>query len=100
MNVVAPLLILLPLAALLNATWRSRANPSAATRVFRKAFLGSGVALLLLALVGLTRWSIGRYFYFGLEPGKIDTALKAGIGMMLGALVCAVVERGRTGASE
>ncbi|MEU7892252.1 hypothetical protein AB0B45_05235 [Nonomuraea sp. NPDC049152] len=100
MNVVAPLLILLPLAALLHAMWRSRADPSSTAQFFRKAFLSGGVALLLLALVGLTRWSIGRYFYFGLEPGKIDTALKAGIGMMLGALVCAVVEHGRAGAGK
>ncbi|MGV9772015.1 hypothetical protein [Streptosporangium sp. NPDC003464] len=84
-----PLLVLLPLAALGNAIWRAIMSPGAALTIFRAGFLGAGAALLLLALVSSSGIFGGS---FAASSETLDITVKAGFGMMLGALVCAIAQ--------
>ncbi|MET8054699.1 hypothetical protein ABZU75_44720 [Streptosporangium sp. NPDC005286] len=84
------LLAILPLTAFGNALYRAAINPASSARIFRTAFLASGVVLLILALIGSVRL-LGRSF--ATTSDTLDIAVKAGFGMMLGALVCAMIER-------
>ncbi|MEU4835401.1 hypothetical protein [Streptosporangium sp. NPDC023615] len=84
------LLVLLPVVALGHAAYRAFLNPGDATGIFRRGFLAGGVVLLLLPLVGVVQ-IFGPGFSAG--PETLDIAVKAGIGMLIAALTCAVVER-------
>ncbi|MGI5485623.1 hypothetical protein [Microtetraspora malaysiensis] len=83
------LLALLPLGVLGHAVYRTFLNPGDATGIFRRGFLVTGVVLLLMPLVGVVQ-IFGRGFSSG--PETLDIAVKAGFGMLLAALICAVVE--------
>jgi hypothetical protein len=84
------LLVIFPLVAFVNALYRAALYPASSARIFRTAFLASGAVLLMLALIGSVRL-LGRFF--APTPGNLDTTVKAGFGMMLGALVCAMIEK-------
>ncbi|MEV4894354.1 hypothetical protein AB0K48_33710 [Nonomuraea sp. NPDC055795] len=82
-----PLLVLLPLAALGNALWRAIMSPGAALTIFRTGFLVAGAALLLLALISSSGVFGGS---FAASSEALDVTVKAGFGMMLGALACGI----------
>ncbi|MGW4474986.1 hypothetical protein ACWENQ_35415 [Nonomuraea sp. NPDC004354] len=84
-----PLVVLLPLAVLGNAAWGAIMSPGTALTTFRTGFLGAGAALLLLALVSSSGVFGGS---FAASSETLDITVKAGFGMMLGALVCAITQ--------
>ncbi|MCC5576562.1 hypothetical protein IMZ11_13075 [Microtetraspora sp. AC03309] len=86
------LILLFPMVTLGHAAYRAFLNPVNASAIFRRGFLISGVALFLLSLIEAAGF-LGRYF--SARPETSDIAVKAGFGMMIAALVCAVVEHGK-----
>ncbi|WP_189236904.1 hypothetical protein [Planomonospora parontospora] len=83
------LLVLLPLVAIGHAAYRAFLNPRDVTGIFRRGFLAGGVVLLLLSLVGVVR-IFGNGF--SADSETLDVAVKAGLGMLIAALICAIVE--------
>jgi hypothetical protein len=83
-------LMFLPVAAISYAAYRAYQNWGEASRILLKGFFAGGVALLILSLVGVAQ-------LFGYQdPKTLDIAVKAGAGMLIAALVCAVLERDRS----
>ncbi|WP_214325622.1 hypothetical protein [Nonomuraea sediminis] len=73
--------------AFLDGARRARRGPADSARIFRNAFLLSGVVLLLFAVLGATPSLLEIY------RDSAGLMALAGIGMLIGAVACALAER-------